>query len=151
MTTRNDIVAIARGYLGTRFAHQGRHAEDGLDCLGFLFAIADSAHITLEDRLPATFDRRDYGTRPDTDFLRARLAQLLLPVSDETIRMADILLLRIEGRAQHLAMVTDYPQAGELGIIHAYAPARRVVEHRLDEHWRASIDSAYRLPLFVAD
>lgn len=140
MTTRNEIVAIARGFLGVRFAHQGRRREAGLDCLGFLLAVAEEARLELRGVSPCAYDRRDYGARPDTAWLQQQLATLLVPVSPAHSMPADILLLRIDGRPQHLALVSDH------GIIHAYAPARKVVEHRLDERWKRAIAGVYRLP-----
>ncbi|MEJ0009871.1 MAG: NlpC/P60 family protein [Alphaproteobacteria bacterium] len=146
MTTSDEIVAIARGFLGVRFAHQGRCGKSGLDCLGLLFAVASRAGITLRGRPALCHDRRDYGSRPDTDFLRAQLAYFLTPVAADGLRAGDVLLLNIRGRAQHLALVADYPGEGEWGMIHAYAVARKVVEHRLDEVWRERIAGVYRLP-----
>ncbi len=144
MTTPHDIVAIARGLVGVRFAHQGRCPDQGLDCLGFLLAVARQAKLMLRGVYPETYDRRDYGARPDTEFLECRLKTLLTPVTH--MGVADILLLRVDGRAQHLAMVSDYPEPDAWGIIHAYAPARKVVEHRLDRWWQSAIAGIYRLP-----
>ncbi len=144
MDQRAQIVACARAHLGVRFAHQGRHAATGLDCLGLLLVSAEAAGLSLRGLCPASLDDRQYGARPDTNYLQAMLGQHLLPVQQPAF--GDVLLLRVEGRPQHLALVTDYPAEGELGMIHAYAIARRVVEHRLDAVWRANIAQVYRLP-----
>jgi hypothetical protein len=37
------------------------------------------------------------------------------------------------------------PMPGEMGMIHAYAPARKVVEHRYDPQWRRQTYAAYRI------
>jgi hypothetical protein len=34
----------------------------------------------------------------------------------------------------------------DIGLIHAYAPARAVVEHALDGWWLDKLDSAFRIP-----
>ena len=146
MLTAQALIAIARGMLGVRFLHQGRHAKEGLDCLGFLLAVADRAGITFDAQSPYAYDRSDYGARPDTVMLRQSLVAILTPA--DTMQLADILLLRVDGRAQHLAMVTDYPGTDDFGMIHAYAPARKVVEHRLDAQWQSAIAGIYRLPVF---
>jgi len=130
---------------GVRFAHQGRSAG-GLDCLGLLIATAEVAGLTFDGQSAASLDVPSYGTKPDTRMLKAKLDSHLHAVSHADIREADIVLLRIEGSPQHLALITDYPMAGELGMIHAYAPARMVVEHRYDPHWRRATYAAYRLP-----
>lgn len=144
MDRRAKIVACARAHAGVRFAHQGRHAATGLDCLGLLLVAAEAAGVRLQGLPPIALDDRQYGARPDTDYLQRMLARHLQPVAHP--EFGDVLLLRVEGRPQHLALVTDYPAQGELGMIHAYAIARRVVEHRLDEAWRANIAQVYRLP-----
>jgi hypothetical protein len=150
MTKASGLIACARGYVGVRFAHQGRAKQTGVDCLGLLIAVAEEAGLCFDGMPPSALDRTDYGTYPDAEFLRARLEYFLAPVPFDEVREGDVLLLAIDGRAQHLALVTDYPVAGELGMIHAYAPARKVIEHRLDESWRKAIVGVYRLPLTVA-
>ena len=124
MTTTHDIVAAARGLLGVRFAHQGR-SEAGLDCLGLLLLSADRAGVRINGLSPLALDVPDYGARPDAALLQSKLGEHLVAVRQA--RPGDILLLRIDGRAQHLALVSDYPQQGMCGMIHAYAATRNVV------------------------
>lgn len=143
MDQRDQLVAIARDFLGVRFAHQGRHPATGLDCLGLLIATATKAGITLQGKMPQILDDRQYGTRPDTEYLQAMLGNHLQVV--DSPQKGDVLLLNIGGRPQHLALVSDYPVSGELGMIHAYAVARRVVEHRLDTLWQRAIHQIYRI------
>lgn len=147
MTDVNRLVQIARGYSGVRFAHQGRTKQSGVDCLGLLIAVAQEAGITVHGMAPAALDQSDYGTYPDTEFLRTRLEKFLdaRPVTE--LAVGNVILLAIDGRAQHLALVADYPAEGEYGMIHAYAPARKVIEHRLDESWKKAIAGVYRLPI----
>jgi cell wall-associated NlpC family hydrolase len=149
MTTSEQLVRVARGFLGVRFAHQGR-SDAGLDCLGLLLLTARHAGVTLNGFCPSTLDARDYGTRPDSAYLQAMLMQHLVVVKPADMQVADILLLHIGGRPQHLAMVSDYPQLGAFGMIHAYALARKVIEHRLDEAWQCEIAGVFRLPVFSA-
>ena len=143
MDQRDQLVASARAFLGVRFSHQGRHPATGLDCLGLLIATASRAGVTLQGKAPEALDDRQYGVRPDTDYLQRMLGAHLQAVDAPEI--GDVLLLSIDGRPQHLALVSDYPVADELGMIHAYAVARKVVEHRLDEAWRQKIHQVYRV------
>lgn len=145
MTTASDIIACARQFLGVRFAHQGRTLE-GLDCLGLLIVTAQAAGLTIEGEEVGTLDIPHYGNRPDAQLLRQKLDGHLLPIDRGGVREGDVVLLKVDGLPQHLALITDYPMDGELGMIHAYAPARCVVEHRYDEHWRRQTYAAYRLP-----
>ncbi|MBM3617732.1 MAG: peptidase P60 [Alphaproteobacteria bacterium] len=145
-----DLVTEARGWLGTPFRHQGRRkgAQGGVDCLGLLIGAADGAGMRVRDvrgRLVAvsTFDRRDYGHLPDGDALCQTLAEVMERVAPEAAQVGDVLLMRFDGNPQHLAIVTDYE--GGLGIIHAYAPARKVVEHAFDECWRKAVYACFRM------
>lgn len=137
------LVREARALCGVPFCHQGR-TPAGLDCLGLLMLAAHRADYRLGGLAPDAYDRRDYGARPDTEFLQAQLDAHLQRV--DRMAFGDVLLLRIEGRAQHLALVSDYPAPNVHGMIHAYAVARQVVEHRLDGHWQRQIHAIYRLP-----
>lgn len=146
---KNDIVTCARGWLGTRFHHQGRLKKTvahngGVDCLGLLVGVADELQLTTPDgqRLSAADDTR-YSHLPDTSELQRKLTSLLQEIPVEGIRHGDIVLLDINDSPQHLAIVSDWKDG--FGIIHAYAQARKVVEHALDDYWRRHIIRAFRV------
>ena len=145
MTTGLRVAAAARGWLGTRCHHQGRLKKNdahkgGVDCLGLLVGVAKELHLQSADGKPlAEFDEIHYSHSPDSKRLQAHLAQALTRISPAAIMPGDIVLLRIDDNPQHLAIVS------EQGLIHAYAPARAVVEHALDDWWRQRIEAAYRL------
>lgn len=148
-----EVVSAARGWVGTRFHHQGRlkaseGCAGGCDCLGLLIGVAQELDLCAKDgrRALAAHDERSYGHIPDGGKLQAALDMLLHRVSLQDIRPADVLLLRLAVEPQHLAIVSDYP-AGGLGMVHALAVNRRVVEHRLDALWRGRIVAAYRIPM----
>ena len=148
MTDGNLIVSAARGWLGTRFHHQGRLKKTaqhlgGVDCLGLLVGVATELDLRTEDGMPIrSFDRVDYSHYPDITQLKEQLSQLLQSVDKEELQNGDVLLLNVDGNPQHLGIVSHLP--GGQGLIHAYAPARAVVEHLLDEAWRPRIDHAFR-------
>lgn len=134
--TGPEIAALARTWLGTPFRHQGRGAA-GLDCVGLVLVVAQRLGLF------ADLDPRDYGRIPDGQTLAAGCARHLAPAPQPAA--GDVLLLRFAAAPQHLAIAGDYPHGG-LSIIHAWAVARRVVEHRLDALWSARIVSAWRFP-----
>lgn len=145
MTLRDDIVAHARRYIGVPFVHQGR-GEAGLDCLGLLLHVATQAGLQFAGAKAADIDVPSYGLRPDTALLKQKLERHLIAVSTDVLQPADIVLLKVNGSPQHLAILSDYPAQDELGMIHAYAPARAVVEHRYDHAWKRNTYAAFRLP-----
>lgn len=148
MTTAGEVIACARRFLGVRFAHQGRSAE-GLDCLGLLIQVAAELQLEFGGQGARALDVPQYGARPDTVFLKRKLDEHLASLTLQELAPGDVVILKIEGSPQHLALISDYPMAGELGMIHAYAPARKVVEHRYDAHWRKNSYAAYRLPHLI--
>jgi NlpC/P60 family putative phage cell wall peptidase len=135
--TPAQVVAAARGWLGTRWQHQASLRGVACDCAGLVIGVA--RELGLVAVTPPAYDRR-----PDGVMLQAlcdlHLARIALP----TLQPGDVLLFRYETAPQHLAIVGDGP--GYPTMIHAHAPSRKVVEHRLDDAWRARIVAAYRLP-----
>lgn len=153
MIDSTAIVASARGCLGVPFVHQGRSSH-GLDCLGLLLCVAEKLELTFDGQPASALDVPTYGMRPDVALLKAKLDRYLVEVSltptlsreqERRLCPGDIVLLKINGSPQHLAIITDYPMDGELGMIHAYAPAGKVVEHRYDRFWQRMTYAAYSL------
>jgi cell wall-associated NlpC family hydrolase len=128
MTTRQQIVDESRKWIGTRWIHQGR-SRAGVDCVGLVIRVAHALNLS-------TFDTADYSRQPDPVRMRALLAEHMTPVIHP--QLGDVLLMRFEKEPQHVAIVTD------IGIIHAYAQARRVCEHRLDSVWQSRVVGAYQ-------
>ena len=145
----NDaIVACARGWIGTRFHHQGRlkktnQHQGGVDCLGLLVGVSKELELRdIKGKFLSDFDEQDYTHTPDTELLKQKLASLLTETSRDEIAPGDIVILNVDNSPQHLAIVSDLGEM--LGLIHAYAPAKKVVEHGLDDFWRQKIIAAFR-------
>lgn len=132
MTTRAEIVAAARSYLGVRWHHQGRNRA-GLDCIGLVIAVAKD--LGLSD-----YDINGYARIPDGKTLRATMCEQMDVLKREPLP-GDVLLFAFQRNPLHTAIVTDAPIG--LGMIHAFANKRMVVEHRLDEVWRSRIVCAF--------
>ncbi len=130
MIARAMIVAQARTWLGTPFHHQGRVKGVGVDCAGLILGVAAELGVSIEDR-------RGYGRQPDSDELILLCRREAAEIRSSEARPGDFYLMALKGRPQHLAIATDK------GVIHALAPQRRVVEHRLDRYWASCITSAF--------
>ena len=133
MIARSTIVTGARRWLGTPFHHQGRLKGVGVDCAGLILGVAAELGI-------AALDRRGYGRRPDSEELRRLCDEQMRRVALVDAQPGDVLLFEIAGQPQHLGFDTD------IGLLHAYAPARRVVEHVLSEDWEQRLVAAFALP-----
>ena len=122
---QEQIVNHARTWLGTPFHHQARLKGVGCDCLGLVVGVVDE--LGLKDKngqLLAGYDEIAYSKEPDGAYLTQKLTDLLEEVQEP--QAGDLALFSVRDNPQHLAILTDYE--GWLGMIHAYAPARRVVE-----------------------
>lgn len=152
MDKSTNIVKTARNWVGTPFRHQGRAKRSqkrrgGCDCLGLLVGVAAELELTTAKppiRPLTAFDETDYGHVPDGRRLEAALDSLLTKIALGELAPGDVLLMRLDKAPQHVGIVSDY-HAGGLGIIHALASARRVVEHTLDITWHARIVQGYRI------
>lgn len=153
----------ARTWVGTRFHHQGRLKSTdthpgGVDCLGLLVGVAQE--LQLKDKVGkplALCDDPTYPHMPDGVYLNQQLEQLFDNVTADAMQCGDILVLQIDKSQAptHLAIVTSGVDAsgehdgsnysGSFGMIHAYAQARKVVEHALDENWRKRIYAVFRV------
>lgn len=146
----DDIINAARSWLGTRFLHQGRlkktqTSRGGVDCLGLLIGIAKELQLVdHKGKALASYDNTSYPHTPDTTKLLGHLHHLLIPKPITKLKKADICLFNINGNPQHLAIITE-AHLQTATMIHAYAQARKVIEHELDEHWRQSMVAAFQI------
>lgn len=158
MVSRNDIVETARGWLGTKFHHQGRVKatkahSGGCDCIGLIVGVTKDLEMDSNIFDPVTnrklplykFDYNNYPKLPDGNMLRNALANCLEEITLDEVNEGDVILFRFEDEPQHVGIVSKY-KSGGLGIIHCYASARKVVEHRLDETWLKRVVSSYSFP-----
>ena len=121
------IVAEARSWIGTRFAHHGRVKDSACDCAGLIIGVGAAIGCPIVDEAA-------YSPRPDGAMLLAHCERQCLRVAVADAQVGDVALFAFKGQPQHLAILGDY-YAGGLSMIHAFALARRVVETRLDESW----------------
>lgn len=131
-----DIVAEARTWIGVRWQHQGRSRE-GVDCAGMVIQVAKA-------RRASTFDKTDYPRHAVDETMLQLCDQHLQRVPLEQLQPGDLVVFAFE-RQRHIGVIADYVYGG-LSLVHAYAPARQVVETRLDSVWRARIRGGFRFP-----
>ena len=125
------MLDAARRCLCTPFHHQGRQPGVGLDCIGLIIVAMTAAGLRVQDR-------QDYGPRPDGQSLvSALLAHGAMPVTK--IMPCDILLFRYDQQPQHVGLAVT-----EDSMIHAFAPAERVVECSLGDYWQRRLLGIYR-------
>lgn len=135
MVTRLQVIEEARTYLETPFHHQGRVKGLGIDCAGLVIGVGKHLGLSM-------FDTKNYARTPNGNEMK----QLLDKHAEQGHGIpGDILLMTFLLEPQHLAIMTTLPD-GEPGIIHAYASARKCVEHRLDSQWEKRVVAVYSYP-----
>lgn len=142
MTTRADIVRVARSFIDTPFHHMGRLPGVGIDCAGVLVCAAREL-----DLVAAAFDVPAYTPTPDGHSMLRWCEEYMTPVSQADMQPGDAILLISELHPQHLAILGDYAHGG-LSIIHAATAAHppRVIETRLLFSRSQRFVAAYALP-----
>jgi len=131
------IIEEARSYLKTKWRHQGR-SRAGIDCIGLVIEVAKTVKGW-------DFDITDYPRQATDETMLNLCCEHLLMVSKSELQPGDVLVMRFEHQ-RHAAIVGDYPHSSELSIIHAYSPARKVIEQRLDSVWLGRVIGAFRFP-----
>lgn len=139
MSTRTDIVAEARAWLGTPWQHQGRVKGAGVDCAGLVIEVARACGL-------AAVCISGYSRFPSGAQIEQLCEQHMrrLPSLD-VAQAGDVVLMHVNQESRHMGFLTDHPDGG-LALLHAYAGHRKVVEHRLDGWWSSRIVAAYVLP-----
>lgn len=155
--TQDQIIEAARQWVGTPYVHQARGPkgpEGGTDCVGLLIAVATELGIIEQG-----YDPTGYSWITDGTQLRVELSRWAecVAFSDtaqdyafwaEVIQPGDIAVFNVMRHPQHTAFVSkiDYGNGGTfIGMIHAYDPAKKVVEHIFDERWFSRLTSVWRL------
>lgn len=119
MPQRSDIVAAARSWIDTPFVWQASVKGKGADCRGLISGVARDLGLPEADSFYAR--TADYA-HVDCALLKAGLRAVFDP-ADEA-QPGDILLLKIAGKAQHLAIYV-----GDGRMIHTYGNnLRKVIE-----------------------
>ncbi|MGN7611889.1 NlpC/P60 family protein [Magnetococcales bacterium HHB-1] len=131
---RDRIVTEARSYLGTRFRHQGRLKNIGVDCVGVIVGVAKTLKL-------ANHDETGYARRPDGHHLRHVFTKHMIEIALDVVLPGDVLMFQFNGDPQHVGFVT---QINPTYLIHAWAEMRKVTEHRLDSVWKKRIVAAFR-------
>jgi hypothetical protein len=137
MVTRDELVACARGYIGTRWRHQGRVKGVGVDCLGLVICVARDLGL-------ARVEVANYSRYPDGKTLVDGCLAHMRRVAFADVLSGDVLVMTFDQDPQHVAFASEL--GGRPAVIHCYADARCVVEHDLDTQWRGRVRDAFRIP-----
>lgn len=157
MTTRAQLVAEARSWVGVPIFHHGRSREGGVDCLGLILGVAEGTAYPYPIAIP------DYGRLPNSHHLitamDAHLLRLDWPrartdagdcgdvaATADELGDGDVIGLSWGKRdhPMHLAIAATFD--GRRTIVHASPNDRRVLEVTFGGVWADRACMAWRFP-----
>ena len=132
---RDDFVKTCRGYLDTPFRHQGRLPGVGLDCAGVAVCAARECGEEVADFVA-------YSRLPSSAVFLETIGKSCDRVMKRDVLPGDLAVFEFDSNPQHLGVIVG---TAPLMMLHAYMPARKVVEHRLDEQWMKRAKAFFRI------
>lgn len=140
MPNRTDIVAAARGWIGTPYHHQASLSGAGCDCLGLVRGVWRDLYGT-EPETPPPYTP-DWGEVGGTEHLLAAAGRHLRAVPLDRVRPGDLLLFRLKPNtvAKHVALLS-----GPQRMIHAQS-GDAVREVALTVGWWRRATAAFAFP-----
>ena len=135
-----EIVAAARGWIGTPYVHGAAMRGAGCDCLGLIRGLRAELGGAVPGVMPAY--PADWALRGTAEVLARVLPDWLPPAGPEGPGQVLLFRLRPGAPAAHLGILT---QAGaEARFIHAY-DRHGVVESPLAAAWARRLVARYEL------
>ena len=139
-----EVVSVARTWLGTPYEHQSSCRGAGTDCLGLLRGVWRELIGNEPEAVPPYTP--DWSEPAGSEDLVSAARRHLRPVGAECARAGDVLLLRMRegGVAKHIGFLAC-DRAGSRTMIHAYS-GHGVVESPLTPAWARRIAGVFRFP-----
>lgn len=137
----NEVVRIAREWIGTPYRHQGARKGVGCDCLGLVRGIWRDLYGEEPER-PQPYGM-DWAERSGEErLMAAALRHFGAPLIADAMQPGDLLLFRWQEdvAAKHLGVLTAPHR-----FIHAYEAAG-VIESALVPGWRRRLAGVFRWP-----
>jgi NlpC/P60 family putative phage cell wall peptidase len=137
---RPDVVAAARGWVGTPYHHQASLKGVGCDCLGLLRGVWREIVGDEPDSAPPYTP--DWAEASGRELLLEAAGRHLLPVAGTAFEAGDVLVFRWRPHlpAKHCAIATT-PDA----MVHAHEGAS-VAEVAVAPWWSHHLAAVFRFP-----
>jgi NlpC/P60 family putative phage cell wall peptidase len=106
VVSRTDIIAEARSWIGTPYAHQASVRGIGCDCLGLVRGVWRAVYGEEPEQPPAY--SRDWAEAHGRETLAEAAGRHMIAVATDKIRPADVLLFAMKENspAKHCAILT---------------------------------------------
>lgn len=138
--SRPDVVAAARGWIGTPYVHQASAKGAGTDCLGLLRGVWREVQGAEPETVPAY--TRDWSEPSGEEALWAAARRHLRPGRGEA---GEVLLFRMRAGsvAKHVGIAAGTVEAPS--VIHAFS-GHGVVESPLSGPWARRVVARFAFP-----
>jgi NlpC/P60 family putative phage cell wall peptidase len=144
MTTREQIVAAARAWIGTPYHHQASVKGVGCDCLGLIRGVWRELIGEEPEALPAYTS--DWGDVTGSEPLLAAARRNLRPIAPRLARPGDVLVFRMQaGVAKHAGIIAAEEGSEPSRLVHAVEDLG-VVEIPLTRWWARRVAAAFAFP-----
>lgn len=139
-----EIVALARGWIGTPYVHQASRKGAGADCLGLVRGVWAELAGGVPEAVPAYTP--DWSEPAGDEALWRAAAARLVELSPGRVQPGDVLLFRMRrgAVAKHLGILAAPGPAPS--FIHAYS-GHAVLESPLTPPWARRVVAAFRFPV----
>jgi len=143
MNRRDDIVAAARGWIGTPYRHQASAKGAGADCLGLIRGVWREVLGGEPQDTPAYTP--DWDEVAKRDVLLDAAERLLQRQPRNDLRPGQVLLFRMrrDAPAKHLGILSAAGDAPR--FVHAYSK-HGVVETSLSSAWASRLAGVFAFP-----
>jgi NlpC/P60 family putative phage cell wall peptidase len=144
MTSREDIVAQAREWIGTPYRHQASLKGVGCDCLGLVRGVWRAVYGQEPERAPPYAP--DWAEAAGRETLAQAAARHMTAAMLDEFAPGDLLLFRWRAGmpAKHAAIVAAQ-EKNEVTMVHAHDGAA-VAEVAIAPWWRRRLAFAFRFP-----
>lgn len=141
----NKILKVARSWLNTKFHYGGRIKINkinygGIDCIGLIMKVGEEINSRYNDKNIISLDKTNYSKYPNNFEMKEFLDTYFIKISKNQLKVGDIVYMNFNNNLEHVAIVSN------IGIIHCYVEAKKVVENTINEYWYNKIKGFYRYP-----
>lgn len=135
--TRSEWMDAVRKYIGTPYTHQGR-TRHGVDCVGLVYCAGFDVGYSFTDM-------HGYRRMSDGIIFMRHLRTLGRELSPSVpFKRGQVLAFKQANFPAHVGVLEIGPE-GQMSLIHAYAPRRRVEEQSF-ENWHPLMITRFDLP-----
>ena len=133
--------------MGTPFQHQGRLKGIACDCVGLPYMVAEELGLRSRDKkMIHKHENSNYESQPTRPLVHSECQRLLVEKPISEMKEGDVLTIKMPLLPCHVGIVSKLYEgtANECwGIIHGYAPVKKVVETVLDDQMLRRVHGAF--------